>query len=912
MEEEYSAEIYLNIINDKRNDQKREQNSKKNRNEERQRSKHKQNRKAERRESTEKEENIQRQGTGEDVGIVKGEEESKRNDNEGEVVNHVNSVNVVQTPPSSQENWIIKKEKTGKSIKFAVAHNRWDSLDPGSKVRSRNDQHDTDHGQFRGKRDSRGGGEKILDRSEKVVLADTHPKLKKGGSEKHRNASEEWTNWVDPYISLSSHPPRYSPEKEEVTEHHQYCASPESFTERNSRIAHIMRSNLSDPELKVNQRRVEKPQWAEAPVTRSERQRFPDVHLDMPELAPHPSLESESLGPTLQTATWPSAGHTGRKSRSREDIGDGHSAPAFPAENLNTTSETPRGTAKEVGSNRGSREDQCSSGRRGERDHKWGGEEILGRREKGADQESREGRSEERLAESWGDLYTNPSSRLPKHSDLVGPECGEQMRCVPEKDSDPSGKPTEPKLNTSPKSGGTASREVRRKHLKNRGLSAAQERSDIQPEAPQRMDAELTISRTHGTTVAAEQGPHALGDALLPPESLARKPRKGSRHKNTVVAGAPGSWGGGETGSAAVQGSDGYGEGNIRAEGPSGAENWEQKFSPVIQSQAKHRDRCPENAEKENNHRSRRPRFSHNGENPSVSPYSHVFTVTTKSNGTEVISSLQEQRLDFSETALSRQPVSAYGSPNQLSLSSAAPIKDSQQDISDGPDSDGIALTCKAPDPDDHAEPSDADNSRQRSRRQSQRDLHCDPEDDGEREVDANPTSAHSSSSRRQGATTPSQGMVALSDVLRPVVLASWTRGAAVVSSGISATSGNFAHQPRKRIWRTRKRYQEEARAAVRIQAAWKGHQTRAQFQKQKEAAVIIQAAYRGYRIRKIFTDFSWAIENEMQVMRRLGWGYSVIFLQERTHGDESQADSEEDRLESSDRMITGSRTVTE
>ncbi|XP_067416149.1 IQ domain-containing protein N [Emydura macquarii macquarii] len=69
--------------------------------------------------------------------------------------------------------------------------------------------------------------------------------------------------------------------------------------------------------------------------------------------------------------------------------------------------------------------------------------------------------------------------------------------------------------------------------------------------------------------------------------------------------------------------------------------------------------------------------------------------------------------------------------------------------------------------------------------------------------------------------------------------------------------AGNFwPSEPasERRVFKTRKRYWELARAATRIQAFWRGCQARRALREQREAAVKIQSAFRGYRTRADLT----------------------------------------------------------
>ncbi|XP_014342241.1 unconventional myosin-Va [Latimeria chalumnae] len=58
-----------------------------------------------------------------------------------------------------------------------------------------------------------------------------------------------------------------------------------------------------------------------------------------------------------------------------------------------------------------------------------------------------------------------------------------------------------------------------------------------------------------------------------------------------------------------------------------------------------------------------------------------------------------------------------------------------------------------------------------------------------------------------------------------------------------------------RREFKTRRRYQEQAKAASKIQAAWKGYRTRKEIMNKNKAAQKIQAAFRGYSARKYLSS---------------------------------------------------------
>lgn len=953
-------------------------------------------------------------------------------------MDHGNSVIITQTPLScGEDNLIIKDEKSGKSIRSGVAYNRGTTVDSGSKGRSREERHGSAHTQHRGERDSKAGGEKLLDRSDKGSHPGAHPESRKGGSENIRPASEERESWVDPYISPPLCRPKYSyresMDKEDgVDKHHHHerkrYPSPESLTEPSYHTAQILLSSAEPKGNHSKHRGADKTPRSEARDSnrkRSESRQSPNVHLYMSELAP-PSLETKMFAPTPHQDSRAPGEHKRRSRRSsaKEDSGTGNSAHTVRAaeeemadgrddDKVKVVSDAPgnRGAAEVVGTRGRSREDKgCIIAHRGERDSKGGGEKADDRWEislPGDPPECRQGGPEKHKMTSSEDRDVsesssiNPSSRRPKYSYRASLEKGETRGDL-EKRAGPHCMPAEPNLRTSQKMEYTVmsnviSPEVRRKHLKHHKSSlpkeqqqangeeeaaAAKDQSGLQPDQGLQGSAEPDLaapSKTHHPKPppAAEQMPSGVGDVPLQPEQLARKARKSSRdNKGAVAASAsPESCKVQDSGTAAAS----NGEGNA----VKGLDSWGKRVSPELQPEAKHGVGPPEAEKRENSQgnrppNSRRPRYSYGTNidmedegfyplNKSISSYSQwpvdsVLRVTKSeymvaSSSSSPVSNrklikytscLAEQPSTLSnfinkakqlEIATSMQPVSAYGLPSKpFPLGPAGPTKGGPRGMCNGADMDGASLTRKESDPGVQVELC-ATHPQARRRRESQRGVYCKPllhhlpdgdTDRGREETspaDVKLVSTHSNISLRHRAA-PSLGMTLTDgnmcvDIPRPIVSASRSNlagmspyGNEIVSSKIWTKCGHFKQQHQecqKRSLQTRKRYQEEVKAALMIQAAWKGYQTRAQIRKQAEAAVIIQAAYRGYQIRKFLTDgMGVNATDELNEAQDGHWQdseYPEIFLEEISHSDysESEPDSGDDWLDSPVSVIVGS-----
>ncbi|XP_041061468.1 uncharacterized protein LOC121287606 [Carcharodon carcharias] len=1041
MEKDQRVEIGHEKIDEKRNENKEREKERervkdhikeRDRDRERRRSKHKESKKAERREIREKEENIQRRATGGEARIDKKEDEAKRKDYEGHMMDHGNGAIIVQTPMSChEENLIIKEGKPGKTLKSASVHNtRGATADIGSKGRSGDEKHASGQPHHRGERDSRGGGEKILERWEKVSIPGTYPEPRNGISENHRSMSVEGESWGDP----SSQRPKYSyranmdkGEEEGNRHHHEkhYSPSPESLTEPSCRIAHIMHSNFNSPDPKVIQgkhRSADKPPRPESKDSnrrRGESRQSPNVHLYMSELVPHPF---ETKNQTFVDGRPPTE-HGKRKSRrsSKEESANGMNTQGLQTtdeETLNVRddkmgklmkarSESPRDIPADMGSKGRSRDDKYFSGHiqpRVERDSKGGGEKILERSEKvplfSSHLESRRRVSENHTPfsvedESWGEPYISPSSQRPKYSYRASMDKGEEIRYAPDKYSYST--PAEPNLRVSQKMEYTVisnikTPEIKRKHIKHKSL--VREHMTIEPDMKelnniqpvmimQSPDIELGVSRSYSKADSAvEQIPSGFADISLSPDYPGRKTQKISRDKNSTAINAVETWNSPEFQSTAANETDEYSQGGSSLGAIKCLEGWGKGLVYEPQFETKQGDRCSDGSpEKKETYpvqwlsNSRRPRYSY-GTNrdvedesvnllkKSIAHLSQVsdqpvlritnkseYMVSSTSTSPEMnrklikyTSSLEDQPSALSnfinkakqlEIATTMQPVSAYESSTvPCPLNSDSSTKDDQQ--ANELDYGGSNFIYKTSVPGSQVELSST-NSQDRPREwqrgvYSKPNPHDLPDGDTHRERketvsgDVKLMASQSSTSLRQRAVsslgmTLTDGTLSV-DIPRPIVSASrknllgTTYNTEMVSNKVRSKPVHFKHQYQecqKRSLQTRKRYQEEVKAALMIQAAWKGYQTRAQIRKQAEAAVIIQAAYRGYQIRKFLTE--GISENEMDELNDLqneDWQnseYPDVFLEEISQSDysESDADSTEDWLESPVSMIMGS-----
>ncbi|XP_069505366.1 uncharacterized protein [Ambystoma mexicanum] len=77
------------------------------------------------------------------------------------------------------------------------------------------------------------------------------------------------------------------------------------------------------------------------------------------------------------------------------------------------------------------------------------------------------------------------------------------------------------------------------------------------------------------------------------------------------------------------------------------------------------------------------------------------------------------------------------------------------------------------------------------------------------------------------------------------------SREASQRTDGINGHKAKSTETSNKRVFKTRKRYQEEIRAASTIQSVWKGLRTRMAIKNQHNAATRIQSLYRGYKVRQ-------------------------------------------------------------
>ncbi|XP_067833638.1 zinc finger CCCH domain-containing protein 13-like, partial [Heptranchias perlo] len=668
MEKDQCTEICHEKIDERKNELKereKEKDKDRDREKERRRNKHKESRKAERREGREKEE---RRANGEEVRIDKKEDETKRKDHEGHIMDQGNAVVIVQTPLNCHEdNLITKEEKPGKTIKSVSTHNtRGATADLESKGRSRDDKYSGGQTQPRDERDSKGGGEKILERTEKVSLSSMHPETRHGVSENHRPVSVERESWGDPYISPSSRRPKYSYRanmdkgEEEVNKHHHekhYCPSSESLTEPSCRIAHIIHSNISNPEPKVSpskHRSSDKPPRPESKDPsrkRAENRLSPNVHLYMSELVPHP-FETKTQTPNSPADSRAAVEHGKRKSRrtSKDENANGGSTQVVRATDEDTlngrddrlgktvklSTESPRDTAFDTESKGRSRDDKYPGGQthsRGERDSKGGGEKILEWSEKvslsSTHPEMRYGVSENHRPfsverESWGDPYISPSSQRPKYSYRANMDKGEEIRYGPDKYSGSHCTPAEPNLRACQKMEYTVisnitSPEVKRKHIKHKSV------------AKEHLNTELAVKGLHNTQPAAQAKSDATAgqvlsgptDSPLAPEYPVRKTRKSSREKSSATINALETWNSPESLSTVAKETDGYGQGCLTTGGLKSLEGWGRGFTSETQFEAKHEDWFPESkdglpsAEKKETYQgpralnSRRPRYSY-------------------------------------------------------------------------------------------------------------------------------------------------------------------------------------------------------------------------------------------------------------------------------------------------------------
>ncbi|XP_048415701.1 uncharacterized protein LOC125465839 isoform X1 [Stegostoma tigrinum] len=81
----------------------------------------------------------------------------------------------------------------------------------------------------------------------------------------------------------------------------------------------------------------------------------------------------------------------------------------------------------------------------------------------------------------------------------------------------------------------------------------------------------------------------------------------------------------------------------------------------------------------------------------------------------------------------------------------------------------------------------------------------------------------------------------------------------------IPGREGGKPSHPLQRTIQTRKRLQDEVKAARTIQAVWRGYKARCEIQKQREAAVKIQALFRGFQIRRLLCSIGRQEEDEDQ-----------------------------------------------
>ncbi|XP_038634145.1 uncharacterized protein LOC119953686 [Scyliorhinus canicula] len=680
MEKDHRVVIGHEKIDEKRNENKEREKERdkmkeyvKERDRERRRSKHKENKKAERREGREKEETMQRRATGGEVRDKK-DDEARRKDYEGHMMDHGNGVVNVQSPLSCQEeNLIIKEDKPGKNLKSASVHNtRGATADIGSKLRSRDDKHASGQPHHRGERDSRGGGEKILESWEKVALSGAYSETRYGISENHRSMSVERESWGSP----SSRRPKYSyranmdkGEEEGNRNYHEkhYSPSPESVTEPSCRMAHIMHSNINNPDPKVNQvkhRSADKPPRPECKDPnrkRCESRQSPNVHLYMSELVPHPF---ETKNQTLIDSRPPTE-HSKRKSRrsSREETANGTNSQGLLTTDEETLrdektgklvkvrSESPRDIPADMGSKVRSRDDKYFSGHiqsRVERDSKGGGEKILERSEKvplfNSHPGPRHGFSENQLSlsvedESWGEPYISPSLQRPKYSYKASMEKGEEIRYTPDTYSYKT--PAEPNLRVSQKMEYTVisnikTPEVKRKHIKHKSLG--REHMAIEPGVKeqniqsgmikQSPDVEFGVPKSYSKTDGtAEQVSGGFADIYLSPEYPGRKTQKILRDKSSTANKALETWNCLESQSTVTNETDEYSQvaysvGEIKC-----LEGWGKGLVYEPQFEAKQRDRCSDGSyEKketapQHSFNSRRPRYSY-GTNKDTEDYS--------------------------------------------------------------------------------------------------------------------------------------------------------------------------------------------------------------------------------------------------------------------------------------------------
>eukprot|EP00061_Rhincodon_typus_P012752 g38670.t1 len=947
----------------------------------------------------------------------------------GHMMGHGNGVVLVQTPLSChEENLIIKEDKPGKSLKSASVHNtRGATADSGSKGRSQDDKYASGQPHHRGERDSRGGGEKIIERWERVSLPGTYPESRYGVPENYRSLSVERESWGDPSMQCPKYSYRANLEKgeEENNRNHRekhYSPSPESLTELSCRITHNMHSNISSPDLKITQgkhRSSDKPPRPESKDLnrrRTENRESPNVHLYMSELVPHPFETNNQM----LTETRPPTEHSKRKSRrsSREDTANGMNTQWIrmteeetlnvrddkTGELMKTRSESPRDIPADMGSKGRSRDDRYSSGQiqpRVERDSKGGGEKILEQSEKvhlySSYPEPRHGVSENHIAlpvedESWGEPYINPSSQRPKYSYRASMDKGEEIRYNPNKYSYST--PAEPNLCVSQKMEYTVisnikTPEIKRKHIKHKSLvkehmkfePGMKELSNIQQVLiTQNPDIEHGLSKSHSKTdFAVEQIPSGFADISLSPDYPGRKTPKNTRDKINVLE----TWNCLESHNTVTNETDEYSQGGFTMGAIKCLEGWGKGLIYETQFDTKQGDRSSEGSpEKKETYlaprpsNSRRPRYSY-GTNTDMEDESAnllrnsianlsqsdqpVLKITNKSEYMvsststspemnrkliKYTSSLDEQPATLSnfmnkakqlEIATTMQPVSAYESSTVLYSVNTDNLTNNNQQANEVDHVGGTLMSKTSAAGNQVESSSTASHDRPREWQRgvySKPYLHDLPDGDTHRERkestvsgDVKPMASHSLTSLRQRAVsslgmTLTDGTLSV-DIPRPIVsasrknlLATTPYNSELVSNKLRSKPCHFKHQHQecqKRSLQTRKRYQEEVKAALMIQAAWKGYQTRAQIRKQAEAAIIIQAAYRGYQIRKFLTE--GISENEMDELNDIqneDWQnseYPDIFLEEISQSDysESDADSTEDWLESPVSMTMGS-----
>ncbi|GCC16474.1 uncharacterized protein [Chiloscyllium punctatum] len=713
-------------------------------------------------------------------------EHSKRKSRKSSREDTANGMNTQWIQVTEEEALNIQDNKTGKLNKTRPESPRDLPADMGSKGRSRDDKYSSSQIQPRVERDSKGGGEKILERSEKVHLYSSYPESRYGVSENYIAVPVEDESWGDPYISPSSQRPKYS-----------YRASMDKGEEIRYNPNKYSNSTPAEPNLRVSQK-MEYTVISNIKTPEIKRKHIKHKNLVKEHMKFEPGVKDLSNIQQVLITQNPDMEHGLSKSYSKTDFAAEQNSSGFADISLSTDypgKKTPKHSRDKINVL-----------------ETWNCLESQNPVTNETDEYSQDGftMGAIKCLEGWGKGLTYESHFDTKQGDRYSEGSPER------KETHPAQRPSN----------------VRRPRY------------------------------SYGTNTDTED-------------------ESANLLKNSIA-------------------------------------NLSQIDQPVLKITNK-------------------------------SEYMASSTSTSPEMNRKLIkytNSLDEQPATFSnfmnkakqlEMATTMQPVSVYESSTvQCSVNTDMSTNNNQQ-VNEADHVSGTLMykTCAAGTQVESSSTTSHDRPREWQRGvYSKPYLHDLPDGDTHRESkettvsgDVKPMVSQSSTSLRQRVVsslgmTLTDGTLSV-DIPRPIVSASRKNlfattpyNSEFVLNKIRSTPCHFKQQYQecqKRSLQTRKRYQEEVKAALMIQAAWKGYQTRAQIRKQAKAAVIIQAAYRGYQIRKFLSE--GISENEMDDLNDIqneDWQnpeYLDIFLEEISQSDysESDADSTEDWLESPVSVAMGS-----